>query len=122
METDSGRGRLATVLGSPEEWEPRPSTAVIAYNDLTAIGFLQAVKDAGWIVPRDVSIIGFDNIVDSVLVEPHVTTIAAPLISLGSSAVWHLLQRSGQQPGQADEPVVLPARLVIRGSTGVRQS
>jgi DNA-binding LacI/PurR family transcriptional regulator len=81
-----------------------------------------ALKDAGWIVPRDVSIIGFDNIVDSVLVEPHVTTIAAPLISLGSSAVWHLLQRSRQQPGQADEPVVLPARLVIRGSTGVRQS
>ena len=112
------RGGAAAV----EQWLLRPSTAVIAYNDLMAIGFLQAVKDAGWMVPRDVSIIGFDNIVDSVLVEPHVTTIAAPLISLGSSAVWHLLQRSGQQPGQADEPVVLPARLVIRGSTGVRQS
>jgi len=65
-----------------EQWMLRPSTAVIAYNDLMAIGFLQAVKAAGWLVPRDVSVIGFDNIVDSVLVEPHVTTIAAPLISL----------------------------------------
>jgi DNA-binding LacI/PurR family transcriptional regulator len=111
------RGGAAAV----EQWMSRPSTAVIAYNDLMAIGFLQAVKAAGWLVPRDVSVIGFDNIVDSVLVEPHVTTIAAPLISLGSAAVWHLLQRSGRLPGQADEPVVLPARLVVRGSTGVRQ-
>ncbi|MFL6044756.1 MAG: LacI family DNA-binding transcriptional regulator [Propionibacteriaceae bacterium] len=111
------RGGAAAV----EQWMLRPSTAVIAYNDLMAIGFLQAVKAAGWLVPRDVSVIGFDNIVDSVLVEPHVTTIAAPLISLGSAAVWHLLQRSGRLPGQADEPVVLPARLVVRGSTGVRQ-
>ena len=39
---------------------------VITYNDLMAIGFLQAIKDAGWIVPRDVSIIGFDNIVDGI--------------------------------------------------------
>ena len=98
------RGGAAAV----EHWMLRPSTAVIAYNDLMAIGFVQAVKAAGWLVPRDVSVIGFDNIV-------------APLISLGSAAVWHLLQRSGRQPGQADEPVVLPARLVVRGSTGVRQ-
>ena len=81
METDSGRGRLATVLGSPEEWEPASRI----------------------VMPRHA--------------EPTIYDVAR---AAGVSA-WHLLQRSGQQPGQADEPIVLPARLVIRGSTGGQQ-
>ena len=67
----------------PSEWLQQPTTAVIAYNDLMAIGFIQAVTAAGRRVPGDVSVIGFDNIVDAMLVEPHLTTIAAPLVSLG---------------------------------------
>ena len=115
---------VPTIRGgavAAEQWLLKPTTAVIAYNDLMAIGFLQAVIAAGREVPADVSVIGFDNIVDDVLVEPHLTTIAAPLVSIGSAAVSYLL-RSNQNRSSADrEPVMLPAKLVVRGSTGRRR-
>jgi LacI family transcriptional regulator len=92
---------------------------VIAYNDLMAIGFMQAVAAGGQQVPDDVSVIGFDNIVDAGLVEPGLTTIAAPLVSLGSTAVAHLASRR-RVDTPTREPVLLPARLVVRSSTGPR--
>ncbi len=113
---------LPTMRGgadAAEHWLGRPTSAVIAYNDLMAIGFLQAAIAGGRSVPRDVSVIGFDNIVDAELVEPGLTSIAAPLVSLGSTAVAHLASRRAQNSEQR-EPVLLPARLVLRGSTGPR--
>ena len=105
-----------------EQWLIRPSTAVIAYNDLMAIGFIQAATAAGRSVPRDVSVVGFDNIVDATLVEPHLTTIAAPLVSLGAAAVAQLVHRAKERSASTTEPVLLPARLVVRESTGRRQT
>jgi len=114
---------LPTLRGgaaAAEQWLPKPTTAVIAYNDVMAIGFVQAVIADGWNVPADVSVIGFDNIVDGTLVEPHLTTIAAPLVSLGSAAVARLVRSRSRDRTEAEEPVLLPARLVVRGSTGPR--
>lgn len=113
---------LPTIRGgsqAAEQWAARPSTGVIAYNDLMAIGFMQGVTAAGRSVPRDVSVIGFDNILDDTLVEPHLTSIASPLVSLGSAAVSHLLRRRRSEDA-GTEPVLLPARLVVRESTGPR--
>ena len=73
---------------------------------------------AGYRVPEDVCAIGFDNILDSSLVEPRLTTIAAPLVSLGSAAVNRLLKRSWHEQSELAEPVLLPTRLVVRDSTG----
>ncbi len=101
-----------------DAWLLRPSTAVIAYNDLMAIGFLRAVQATGRSVPRDVSVIGFDNIVDSSLVQPHLTTIAAPVVSLGSAAVAHLLRDPLPPEKSSTTPVMLPSKLLVRGSTG----
>ena len=82
-----------------------------------ALGFIQTVTAAGHRVPREVSVIGFDNIPDAELVEPGLTTIAAPLVSIGMTAVSYLLtRRRGNEP--TPDPVLLPARLVLRGSTG----
>ncbi len=105
-----------------DQWLTQPTTAVVAYNDLVAIGFLHAVQAAGRSVPGDVSVVGFDNIVDAALVSPRLTTIAAPLVSLGSAAVHHLLRgtRTGD-PTVSSEPVLVPARLVVRRSTGPRR-
>jgi LacI family transcriptional regulator len=100
-----------------ESWRRARSTGVVAYNDLVAIGFLQAVSEAGYAVPQDVSVVGFDNIREGELVSPQLTTIAAPLFSLGSAAVNHLL-KSTRAPRRSPQTVVLPARLVVRGSTG----
>ncbi len=114
---------LPTIAGgrrAAETWLASPSTAVLAYNDLVAIGFVQGVVAAGLEVPRDVSVVGFDNIRDAELVRPALTTIASPLISLGSAAVNHLLKTSSARrsgtPGH--DAVVLPARVIIRDSTG----
>ncbi len=111
---------LPTMRGGAEAakaWLSRPTTAVIAYNDLMAIGFMQAVLAGGRRVPQDVSVIGFDNIVDAELVEPGLTTIAAPLVSIGATAVGYLATR-GERDREAPEPLLLPAQLVERGSTG----
>ncbi|HEY5848656.1 MAG TPA: LacI family DNA-binding transcriptional regulator [Microlunatus sp.] len=113
---------LPTIRGGADaagRWQQRPTTAVIAYNDLMAIGFLQTVIAGGHRVPEDVSVIGFDNIVDAGLVDPGLTTIAAPLVSLGSAAVAYLATRRSLET-ETREPVLLPARLVLRGSTGPR--
>ena len=111
---------LPTLQGgrqAAERWLARPTSAVLAYNDLVAIGFLRAVLQAGLAVPGDVSVVGFDNIRDAQLVEPALTTIASPLMSLGSAAVNHLLKTATSAGGRAGS-VVLPARLVLRHSTG----
>lgn len=99
-------------------WMQHPTSAVIAYNDLMAIGFIQAVCRAGYRVPDDVSVVGFDNIIECTLIEPRLTTVAAPLVSLGSMGVNHLVRRSLRPAGGNDELVVLPPRLVVRESTG----
>jgi DNA-binding LacI/PurR family transcriptional regulator len=99
-------------------WLQHPTPGVIAYNDLVAIGFIRAVTAAGLAVPADVRVVGFDNIVEAELVQPGLTTIASPLVSLGSAAVNHLLNASQRQRAEELAPILLPARLVVRGSTG----
>jgi DNA-binding LacI/PurR family transcriptional regulator len=114
---------LPTMRGgasAAQEWLRSPTSAVLAYNDLLAIGFIQAVIAAGRRVPEDVSVVGFDNILDSELVRPRLTTLAAPLVSLGSAAVNHLLTNGRRETPASTEPVLLPARLVVRESTGTR--
>jgi DNA-binding LacI/PurR family transcriptional regulator len=112
---------LPTMRGgaaAAQEWLAHRTSAVLAYNDLVAIGFIQAVVAEGVRVPEDVSVVGFDNILDAELVTPRLTTLAAPLVSLGSAAVNHLLNNGRRDPAQQSEPILLPARLVTRDSTG----
>ncbi|MET0693146.1 MAG: LacI family DNA-binding transcriptional regulator [Propionibacteriaceae bacterium] len=112
---------LPTMRGgasAAEEWLEHRTSAVIAYNDLVALGFIQTVMAAGVRVPEDVSVVGFDNIMDAELVSPRLTTLAAPLVSLGSAAVNHLLNNGRRDTAHRAEPVLLPARLVTRDSTG----
>lgn len=101
------------------EWAAHhPTSAVVAYNDLVAIGFVRAVQAMGRSVPKDVSVIGFDNIPAAELVTPGLTTVAAPLRALGGRAVKHVLAFVGAARSRTTEPLVLPTRLVLRGSTG----
>jgi LacI family transcriptional regulator len=77
---------------------------------------MQAVTEAGLRVPQDVSVVGFDNIREAELVTPGLTTVASPLSSLGSAAVQHLLSEHRSESGD-QAPLLLPSRLVVRGST-----
>jgi LacI family transcriptional regulator len=101
-----------------EVLEQRP-TAVIAYNDLMAIGVMKGLRLAGLRVPDDVSVIGFDNVVLCEIVDPELTTVASPLRAMGITGVHNLIAvAGGATPSR--EPVVLPVKLLVRGSTGQR--
>ena len=111
---------LPTVAGGRQAasaWAGARTTAVVTYNDLLAIGFLEAVTAAGVRVPEQVSVVGFDDIRDASLVRPRLTSVRSPLVSLGSAAVNHLL-RTRTLPVHSDDRVVLPAQVVVRESSG----
>lgn len=111
---------LPTMAGgaaAANAWLQRPTAGVIAYNDLVAIGFMRAVVAAGHRVPDDVSVIGFDNIGEADRVAPRLTTIATPVVSLGSAAVNRLVRSVSRTPDPQAEPTQLPARLIVRDST-----
>jgi DNA-binding LacI/PurR family transcriptional regulator len=97
---------------------PHPSGAVIAYNDLLAIGIIRKLATSGVHVPEDVSVVGFDNILASELITPALTTVDAPRRTQGITAVQHLIAVIAGARPRTGEPFVLPARLVVRASTG----
>jgi LacI family transcriptional regulator len=92
---------------------------VIAYNDQMAMGFIRALQRRGINVPEEISVVGFDNSYESRLVAPALTTVEAPLSALGSSAVTSLLAFARGAQSQSGQPLVLPMRLIVRGSTSV---
>jgi DNA-binding LacI/PurR family transcriptional regulator len=85
-------------------------------SDAMAIGAMIAARDLGLALPRDLSIVGFDDIELSAHVEPPLTTVHQPIREKGVEATRLLLagiERHDPAPGR----LVLPTRLVIRGST-----
>jgi LacI family transcriptional regulator len=106
------------------------TTAVLAYNDLMAIGALRALRRRGRSVPGDVSVVGFDDVALAAYVDPPLTTLSQSTAEMGYWAVERLTERvraraESTGPGEAvdDQPraarvVMLPVRLEVRGSTG----
>lgn len=92
--------------------------AVVAYNDLLAIGVLQELVLRGVRVPGEVGVVGFDNIPLGRLVRPQLTSVEAPLRTLGESAMRNLLQRLASPDRTTVRNARLPVRLVVRESTG----
>jgi DNA-binding LacI/PurR family transcriptional regulator len=96
----------------------RSFTAVLSFNDMSAIGSTRALHDAQLRVPQDVSVVGFDDIKEAAFQTPSLTTIRQPLHSMGTLAVEILLGRI-RSPGVPSPPdVAVEPELVIRESTG----
>ena len=96
------------------------ATAVLAYNDALAIGVMKGLRKLGVTVPDEVSVVGFDNILLDELVEPALTTLAAPLYRMGFTGVHNCIAVA-QGARHTGTPLVLPVRLVIRQSTAQRR-
>jgi len=96
----------------------RRATAVICYNDLTAMGLMRALLHKGYSIPEDISLIGCDNIFASDLVTPALTTIAAPMGVLGDTAVKHIIAMLNGAKPQLAAPITIPVKLIVRSSTG----
>jgi LacI family transcriptional regulator, galactose operon repressor len=109
-----------TVEGGERAAAELRGTAVLAYNDLIAIGLIRTLTARGVRIPRDVSVVGFDNIFAAELVTPALTTVAAPLHAMGRAAVHGLLTLIRGGRPTVTEPVSLPSRLVVRASTAQR--
>ncbi|WP_091658524.1 LacI family DNA-binding transcriptional regulator [Micromonospora auratinigra] len=106
---ESAAGTAAELLGLAD----RP-TAIFAGNDLSAISTMDVARRMGLAVPDDVSVIGFDNVPESALVDPPLTTIRQPLQSMGAEALRLLIDLIGGV--ERDPHVRLPTELVVRSS------
>jgi DNA-binding LacI/PurR family transcriptional regulator len=95
----------------------RPFTALFAYNDISAIGAIRAFQEAGLHVPRDVSVVGFDDIPGAAFHYPSLTTVRQPLRRMGEIAVEVLIGRIEEEKEYQREIAVQP-EIVVRESTG----
>jgi LacI family transcriptional regulator len=98
----------------------RPFTAVIAFDDLTALGVVRGLSEAGLRVPQDCSVMGFDDVLPATVSTPPMSTIRQPLKEMGREAaerVLHAIKRG--LGGQEKAHLHMPApELVVRASTG----
>lgn len=112
---DGGHEAMQRILASAV----RP-TAVMASNDLTAIGAMGAIAEAGLRVPEDISVVGYDDIQLSAFTMPPLTTVSLPRAEIANAAFHALLnamQSDAPKPVAGEEHKVLPT-LVVRKSTG----
>lgn len=107
-------------LGFAGNLPGRLPTAVVTFNDQMAVGVLRGLTAAGLRVPADVSVAGFDDTVLAGLVLPNLTTVATPLRTIGHTAVTTVLSLLGGATAPP-RPTAMPARLVVRESTGPRR-
>lgn len=96
-------------------------SAVFACNDAMAIGAMRVLRNAGYQIPQDVSIVGVDDITLANYTEPPLTTIAQPKQQAAHQAVQHLIERiEGKREG-GPRRVLLETRLIVRQSTAARK-
>ncbi|MCD2518397.1 LacI family transcriptional regulator [Massilia sp. G4R7] len=95
---------------------PEPPTAIFAGNDSMALGCINAIREKGLEVPKDVSVVGFDDIPASALVQPALTTLRHPVEAMAHAAVQELVRRIQGQPGRRHR-IEFPSEFIVRAST-----
>ena len=93
-------------------------TGLFAFNDISAIGAIHALREAGRRVPEDVSVVGFDDIQSAAFQNPALTTVRQPLREMGVIAAETLLQRITAPPNAPyPKEIIVEPSLVVRAST-----
>jgi DNA-binding LacI/PurR family transcriptional regulator len=108
LSPDGARATTSALLDLPD-----PPTAVVAGNDGQAFGVLQALGELGLRAPRDVSVIGFDDVPIAAWASPPLTTIRQPLAAMAGTAL-RLLLSGDREPHHIE----LATSLVVRQTTG----
>ncbi len=96
---------------------PNPPTAIVACNDLLALGAIIAAQERGLTVGKDVSVTGFDDILLSEYANPPLTTVHQPAQQFGQMIVKMLTKLINQEPIEEKQIIIEPP-LIIRQSTG----
>jgi len=125
IETVSGKAKMIWEIENPfsmtidskvkEKILEGGVTAIVAGNDIIAIGAMEILKQAGVKVPQDVSVIGFDNISWGQWMSPTLTTISLPVHELGSQAFNFLLRRINK-PSSTRYNLCMDLDIIPRGS------
>jgi DNA-binding LacI/PurR family transcriptional regulator len=111
-ETPSGKAATEQFLALP-----LPPTAIIASNDLMAFGVMQAIELQGLHIPKDISVVGFDDIAMASMTKPPLTSVRTPMTDMGSMAGEYIVKLL---EGEAPHPqhIHLPLDFIKRESTG----
>ena len=108
---DAVRAPATELLSHPD----RP-TAIFAANDLSAMGTMDVAREMGFDVPGDLSVVGFDDIPESIRTTPPLTTVHQPIQEMGAAGITMLIALMNGIPVEQTH-VRLPTSLVRRGST-----
>ncbi|RYV52137.1 LacI family DNA-binding transcriptional regulator [Pengzhenrongella frigida] len=108
---DAARAAATALLTHPD----RP-TAIFAANDLSAMGTMDVARELGLDLPGDLSIVGFDDIPESIRTTPPLTTVHQPIQEMGAAGITMLIALLEGRPVEQTH-VRLPTSLVVRGST-----
>ncbi|MCL4795525.1 MAG: LacI family transcriptional regulator [Bryobacteraceae bacterium] len=111
---EGGHEAMARLLEGP-----RRPTAVFCYNDMSALGALLAIREAGLRVPADISVTGFDDLYLAQYTEPPLTTVRQPMRRMGRLALETLIQLLAGD--RTKRNLKVPGELIIRGSTAAPQ-
>jgi len=93
-----------------------PFTALFAYNDISAVGAMRALQEAGHRIPEDISVLGFDDVAVAQFSIPTLTTVRQPLLKMGRIAAQTIIDRIEERAAYQAEIAVEP-ELVVRNST-----
>jgi DNA-binding LacI/PurR family transcriptional regulator len=116
LEGDDATPQLGYPFAKELLSRKRPFTALFAYNDISAIGSIRAFQEAGLRVPKDISVVGFDDIRIAVHNNPSLTTVRQPLQRMGEIAARALLDRiEGHDDGVPE--IAIEPEFVVRNST-----
>jgi LacI family transcriptional regulator len=100
---------------------PAPPTGLFSANDMMVPGVIQAVQERGLNVPTHLAIVGFDDLPQTTMIFPQLTTIRQPCVQMGVCAA-ELLIAQLEKRLPATSHIILPTELVIRASCGYRQA
>ena len=95
----------------------RPPTAVFAHNDVLAMGAISALGQAGLKVPQDISVVGYDDIINSAYLNPPLTTVRFPIAEMARAAGKMILDLIKSGNLFSPKTTTLPVKLIIRAST-----
>ncbi|HWZ77433.1 MAG TPA: LacI family DNA-binding transcriptional regulator [Candidatus Sulfotelmatobacter sp.] len=119
LEGESSSPELGYLVTKKLLASGEPFTALFAFNDISAIGATQALREAGRRIPEDVSVVGFDDIQSAAFQNPGLTTVKQPLRQMGVLAAETLLQRINAPVKQPyPKEIIVQPEFIIRGSTG----
>jgi LacI family transcriptional regulator len=96
---------------------PRP-TALFAVNNFIAIGALRALGDSNLQVPKDMSVVAIDDLTSELVIKPFLTVADQPAYEMGKQAAELLLARLSGSASDGYQEIVLPVKIIVRGSSG----